>query len=80
MSTLLRSPSETNKLNYQILLVEDDYAHAELISRSFETHSHYQLTIVHTLSDAYTSLTQFSPDLIISDYRLPDGDGTMVLI
>ena len=64
-----------NKVRYQILLVEDNLAHAELISRSFETHAHYQLITVHTLRDAQSSLAKSSPDLIITDDHLPDGNG-----
>ncbi len=64
---------------YQILLVEDDFAHIELVSRSFEIHGHYQLTVVHSLNEALNSLITQTPDLIITDVSLPDGDGTELL-
>jgi PAS domain S-box-containing protein/putative nucleotidyltransferase with HDIG domain len=64
----------------QILLIEDDPAHAELIQRAFEDRGDKsKLTIAHTLSAAREHLARFEPTLIIADWRLPDGDSSELL-
>ena len=65
----------------QILLVEDEPAHAELVSRAFEMRGNqFALSVAHTLSEAQEKLAQVtSLSLIISDWRLPDGDGTELI-
>ena len=64
----------------QILLVEDDLDHAELIQRAFEDQGdEFKLTIVHTLTDALRHLETHQPSLIIADWRLPDGDSSKLL-
>ncbi|HEY5730170.1 MAG TPA: HD domain-containing phosphohydrolase [Anaerolineales bacterium] len=63
-----------------ILLIEDDPAHAELIQRAFEERGdETKLTIAHTLAEARAHLDNFSPTLIIADWRLPDGDSSELL-
>jgi len=71
----LKSTTSNKIKKFNILLVEDDLAHEALILRSFETHPHYQVITRHTLTDACQLLSQYQPDLIITDFRLPDGDG-----
>ena len=68
-----------NQPEYHILLVEDDPGHAALINRAFETHSHCKLVITATLEQAKTLINHSSPDLIITDVKLPDGHGTELL-
>lgn len=64
----------------QILLIEDDPAHAELIQRAFENRGDKSsLTIAHTLAEAREHLNRYSPTLIIADWRLPDGDSSELL-
>ncbi len=64
----------------QILLVEDDFGHAELIRRSFRSKaSEMTVTIVNSLRDAQTAVSQTPPDLAIVDLLLPDGKGTEFL-
>lgn len=63
-----------------ILLVEDDPAHAELIQRAFEHRGDgAKLTIAHTLAAARDHLKKSTPNLIIADWRLPDGDSSELL-
>ena len=76
---LAKKISTMGETQYQILLVEDNLAHAALISRSFEAHSQFQLITKHTLIDARNLLAHSSPDLIITDFRLPDGNGIYLL-
>ena len=61
----------------RILIVEDEEAHAELMSRSFEeTGSQaYEVTVVSTLSEARSTFERLIPDLVIADLLLPDGKG-----
>lgn len=64
----------------QILLIEDDPAHAELIRRAFEERGDAsKLTITHTLASAREHLKRSIPNLIIADWRLPDGDSNELL-
>ena len=64
----------------QILLIEDDPAHAELIQRAFEDWGDKStLTVAQSLADARKYLDQHSPTLIIADWRLPDGDSSELL-
>jgi len=63
-----------------ILLIEDDPSHAELIQRAFEDRGgESKLTIANTLNEARHHLKQFKPNLIIADWRLPDGDSRELL-
>ncbi|MHB8058757.1 MAG: hybrid sensor histidine kinase/response regulator [Desulfuromonadaceae bacterium] len=60
-----------------ILVVEDDPSHAELIKRSLEDAAEeYCLEIVGTIAAARIAAGRLSPGLILTDYRLPDGDGS----
>lgn len=64
----------------RILLVEDEQAHAALIKRAFQGQTPpVQLTIAHNLLEARNHLRTSTPDLIISDIRLPDGSGIELL-
>lgn len=69
-----------SKENHTILLVEDNIAHVELISRAFEDYgSDYKLNIQHSIRDAKNAINSNIPDLIISDLKLPDGTGTELI-
>jgi DNA-binding NtrC family response regulator len=67
--------------HHNILLVEDDEAHAELIQRAFESNgnSHYDLRSVGTLDAAREALGSDDVDLVLTDFLLPDGRGTDLL-
>lgn len=69
-----------NQSEYNILLVEDDENHAALINRAFATESHCRLVVTSTLEQAKSQLDLSSPDLIITDVKLPDGHGTELLV
>jgi PAS domain S-box-containing protein len=63
-----------------ILLIEDEDAHAELIQRAFEGRdSHIQLHHAKSLTEARTKMITQEPSLIIADWRLPDGESMELL-
>lgn len=63
-----------------ILLVEDDRGHAELIHRAFESYREsFCLTAVSRLEEAQAYLKKSLPHLVIADLVLPDGRGTELL-
>jgi len=65
-----------NDKNTNILLVEDEPGHAELIRRSFKSASEpVSLTVARNLHEARSSIAKSTPDLIIADFLLPDGKG-----
>jgi DNA-binding NtrC family response regulator len=61
-------------INKSILLVEDDQALARLITDELETEG-WQLAVHHELSSAQRWLQKNKPALIVTDLRLPDGNG-----
>jgi PAS domain S-box-containing protein len=63
----------------RIVLVEDDESHAELILRSFASRApRVHVEVIRTLADALRRLAEPS-DLVITDWRLPDGDAADIL-
>ncbi len=67
-------------MRMEILLVEDNPGHEELVRQAFLSDWRaWKLTVVKTLSQARDLLRQDPPDLIIADYRLPDGEGIELL-
>jgi PAS domain S-box-containing protein len=60
----------------KILYIEDNLAHVELTSRSLETYeAEFDLQTAPTMQDAFSLLAGTEYDVILSDYRLPDGTG-----
>jgi len=60
-----------------ILVVEDDNSHALLIQRSFEdVPEEYRLERVGTIRAAKAATEQNAHSLVLTDYKLPDGDGS----
>jgi two-component system response regulator PilR (NtrC family) len=63
------------KQNIHILLIEDEKSDVEQICHSLKACvDNIQLTVAGSFQEARLQLTQFDPDLIITDLRLPDGD------
>jgi DNA-binding NtrC family response regulator len=64
----------------QLLLVEDNPAHAELIRRAFLSYDRQvELTVARSLQEARATLATVQPDLAIIDLLLPDGRGLELL-
>lgn len=63
-----------------ILLIEDEDPHAELIQRAFEDQtSQFLIHRVKSLAEARAYIQKHEPDLIIADWRLPDGESMELL-
>lgn len=63
-----------------ILLVEDEDPHAELIQRAFEDNgSEFRIQRVRSLGEAVEYIRTLEPQLIIADWRLPDGESMALL-
>ena len=58
----------------RILLIEDEEAHADIIGRSFERAGTFQLTRASTIAEGGSALEGSAFDLVIADWRLPDGE------
>jgi PAS domain S-box-containing protein len=64
----------------QILVVEDEPAHAEAIRRAFKTaRPGDTLLVAQSLQDYLTAVAQNTPDIVITDMKLPDGSALSVL-
>lgn len=60
--------------HYKVLVVDDEDDHLVLIQRSFKYSENYILELVSSLNSALSIIPEFNPDVILSDFRLPDGD------
>ncbi len=49
--------------------------HAELVARAFEEAPEYELSVARRVSEARTLMSDSSPELIVADLKLPDGEG-----
>lgn len=64
----------------RILIVEDDESHAELILRSFSRDSEkFDVSHVFNIADARRYLAEKTPDIIITDWKLSDGEGISLI-
>src|SRR5690606_18400823 len=71
----------SNKLVFsmnKILLVEDDLTYSKIIKILYEKNE-YNVITTTKLTEAYALLERETPELIITDYRLPDGTGMEIL-
>ncbi|MBL8088687.1 MAG: PAS domain S-box protein [Anaerolineales bacterium] len=65
---------------FHVLLIEDEDPHAELIERAFEDQSdRFAIHRVKSLTEARAFIQKQEPDLIIADWRLPDGESMELL-
>lgn len=61
-----------------ILLLEDDASLGQLLSEELELDG-YRVTRAGTVNEGCQRLATEAPDLVVSDLRLPDGDGLELL-
>jgi CheY-like chemotaxis protein len=70
----------STRSSYNVLLLEDTDEDAELIERRLgQTGLNLELRRVANKAAYIDALESFAPDLIISDYKLPDLDGLAAL-
>lgn len=62
-----------------VLLLEDNLAHAEIVQRAFAGHGDIRVSTATTLAAARGLVETDRPDLILADWKLPDGDGSELL-
>lgn len=65
-------------MNEKILVVEDDAAFGAMLKAWFEKNGYHPL-LCSSLTSAKQALTNHPVHLVLSDMRLPDGDGIMLL-
>ena len=69
-----QSEKTTEEDERHVLIVENDASIVDILKRALESSAdRYQVTVVANLREARISLSESVPDLIISDYLLPDG-------
>ncbi len=61
-----------------IMLLEDEEAHVQLILRKLKD-SKYSINWVKSIAEAENFLTSHIPDIIVADWRLPDGNAIELL-
>lgn len=66
------------KQQSKVLIVEDEALFARAVMRRLQK-SNYECAHVETVQDARDILKQFSPDIVLLDMRLPDGNGLDLL-
>lgn len=65
----------------KILIVEDESAHAEALRRTIAASGiASDIAVVGTLSNYDRTIRQAVPDIVLMDYRLPDGSALEVLV
>lgn len=62
----------------KVLLVDDDENSREFVAFLLELHG-ASVTAVDSAGEAFAALTQFKPDVLLSDIGMPDVDGYMLI-
>jgi len=62
----------------KILLVEDDLTYSKIIKNFLQANG-FEVTAVQKVAEALNCIEREDPNLIITDYRLPDGTGMEIL-
>lgn len=62
-------------MTHRVCLIEDDPIMGESLDQRFKLEG-YAVLWVRSLAEAETALTEWRPDVVVSDIRLPDGDAS----
>ncbi len=63
----------------KVLIVDDEDDHLFLIKRSFDDSEKFTLEFQTSLKKALDIIPVFKPDIILSDFKLPDGDAREII-
>lgn len=66
--------SSPYKQKFKVLIVEDEVLFARAVMRRLQK-ANYECAHVESVEDARNIVKQFSPDIVLLDMRLPDGNG-----
>src|SRR5512139_303243 len=64
---------------YHVLIVDDDPAQAEMVSEFLRIAGYQQVDYAANIQSAWRHLSERAYDIILLDYRLPDGTGLELL-
>jgi DNA-binding NtrC family response regulator len=64
---------------YQVLIVEDEAEQAEMFSEFLQLSGPYVTEWAPSIAHMRQSLAEKKPDILLLDYKLPDGSGLQVL-
>ena len=78
METLVEKDNMTGELTGRILIVDDDPYFLRVLSRILSGEN-FQVKTAEGAAQAAQVLKENSFDIVISDLRLPDGDGLSIL-
>ena len=65
--------------NLRVLIVEDDFASVTMVTDILKIHFGFEICSVNTLLEASAKIKSFSPELLILDINLPDGNSINLL-
>lgn len=63
----------------KVLIIDDEEDHVILIARILEKSGGYKIHSSATLEQTFTLLKKINPDIILADFKLPDGDARSVI-
>jgi signal transduction histidine kinase len=63
----------------KVLILDDEHDHIALILRALERTPEYNCETAYSLENALQRLLTFHPDIILADFRLPDGDARTIV-
>jgi CheY-like chemotaxis protein len=65
--------------NYRILLVDNNQKHIRIVLDTFEDYPEYNVIVAKSAMEAHEHIICKKPDLILSEWKLPDGTGLDII-